>query len=296
VVEAQAMLPVTSRVEMRGDASDPNPISQIPDGNLPKIWSKLMDRLLSIPGYRKLFKKAYPNKKFSELQFADAANAIGRWEREAYTFVDAPFDQDLKGNDDALTKTEKKGARIFYGKGDCASCHSGTLTTDQEFHNIAAPQIGPGKGSTKPLDPGRFIVTGQQQHKFEFRTPQLRNVELTPPYMHSGAYESLEKAIEHHLNPKRALENYDGSQLRADFRKELNNSPSVQKRLLKSLDWRLKVRAKIQRIRRHPLKLSDRDVDHLVAFLKAMTSPKAENNLENTIPSSVPSGLLEDGT
>lgn len=293
---AQAMFPVTSRIEMRGESDDPNPISQVPDGDFEGIWSAIMDRLLSIPGYRALFKKAYPNKKISELKFADAANAIGLWEREAYTFLDAPFDQYLKGDDGALTKEEKEGAKIFYGKGDCASCHSGTLTTDQEFHNIAAPQIGPGKGSTKPLDPGRFLVTGQEEHKFEFRTPPLRNIELTGPYMHSGAYHSLEKAIEHHLDPERALQKYDGSQLRSDFQAELHNSSSVQTRLLSSLDWRLQVRAYIQREPWHSLKITDDDVDKLVAFLKAMTSPQAEQNLMDTAPSSVPSGLLEDGS
>ena len=295
VLGAQAMLPVTSRVEMRGFPGDSNPISQIPDDQVNKIWSKLMDRLLALEGYRKLFKKAYPNKKLSELKFRDAANAIAEWEKDVYTLLDAPFDKYLKGDDSALTRKQKEGAKLFYGKAGCAGCHSGTLTTDQEFHNIAVPQIGPGKGSTQPLDPGRFIVTGRTDQLFEFRTPPLRNVELTPPYMHDGAYKTLEGAIEHHLNAPKALRSYDGSQLRPELRKELHNSKSVQRRLLKHLDWRMRVRARIQQRRWHPLKITDRDVDRLVAFLKSMTSPSALTVLKNDLPKSVPSGLLEDG-
>ncbi|MFB6374365.1 MAG: hypothetical protein ABEN55_14890, partial [Bradymonadaceae bacterium] len=130
---------------------------------------------------------------------------------------------------------------------------------------------------------------------FAFRTPPLRNCELTAPYMHSGAYKSIEAAIRHHLDPARSLANYDGSHLPPEVRGQVHNSPSVRRRLLKRLDGRIRVRARIQKIPGHPLRITDRNVDRLVAFLKSMSSPEATNNLEETAPDSVPSGLLEDG-
>lgn len=295
VVALQAMLPVTSRVEMRGFPEDPNPLARIPNDRPREIWSALMDRLLGYDGYRELFAEAYPSKDLDEMTFREAAKALAEFQKSAFTYVDAPFDEYLRGDEEALTREQKQGGMVFFGRGGCAGCHSGTLTTDQKFHNIAVPQIGPGKGGTKSLDPGRAIVTGRPSQRFAFRTPSLRNCELTPPYMHSGAYESIEKAIEHHLDPRRALAEYDGSQLRPEVRAELHNSDRVQERLLDRLDPKIRGRAQIQRQLGHPLRITDRDVDRLVAFLRSLTSPTAGEQLDEAMPESVPSGMLEDG-
>ena len=294
-VAAQAMLPVLNRLELRGPAHRPAPLSQIPDDRPAEVWASLMDRLLGYEGYRELFREAYPETPLQELEFRDAANAIAKFEKTAFTYLDSPFDRYLRGEDDALDRTQKLGARVFYGKGGCANCHAGGLTTDQEFHNIAAPQIGPGKAPMKPLDPGRYIVTGRPAQLFDFRTPRLRNVELTAPYMHSGAYETLEAAIKHHLDAPKALRNYDGSHMRPSFREAVHNGPGVREQLLRHLDGQMRTRASIQRQPGHPLRVTETDVDRLVAFLKSMTSPQAKLQLGRTVPVSVPSGLLEDG-
>ncbi len=291
----QAMLPVASRVEMRGFPDDANPISQIPDGRVREVWSALMERLLSHEAYRELFREVYPDRSLEDLKFRDAANALAEYQKSAFTYLDTPFDEYLRGDDEALTRRQKRGAVVFYGKGGCASCHSGELTTDQEFHNLAVPQIGPGKGSTRPLDPGRYTVTGRPDQLFEFRTPTLRNCELTAPYMHSGAYESIEKVIEHHLDPKSMLTNYDGAQLRPDFRERWRDREDVERRLLAGLDEQIRRRAEIQQQPDHPMYVSDEEVDELIAFLRSMTSPTAREKLEEETPESVPSGLLEDG-
>ncbi len=297
VVGIQALGAPQDPLEMKGAADKfHNPVSNITNDDSAEIWKRLRDRILSISGYPQLAQDAFPDKDLSEIHFGHFARAIAAFQKDAFTFLDSPFDQYLKGDDSALSDKEKKGADLFYGKAGCADCHSGTLTTDQEFHNIATPQIGPGKPPHKPLDPGRYLVTGQPKHKYAFRTEPLRNVELTPPYMHGGAYHSLREAVEHHLDAADSLRNYDGSQLRFDYEAQLHDSPETIDEVLSTLDPRMKIRARIQDKPWHPLRVSDKEVGQLVAFLKSMTSPTAENDLMATQPSSVPSGRLADGT
>ena len=80
---------------------------------------------------------------------------------------------------------------LFYGKANCSSCHAGALFTDHQFHATGQPQVGPGKAArfqSHSRDLGRFRVTGNIKDKYAFRTPSLRNVELTGPWGHAGAY------------------------------------------------------------------------------------------------------------
>jgi hypothetical protein len=89
-----------------------------------------------------------------------------------------------------------KGMKLFYGRADCADCHSGTFQTDLEFHAIGIPQIGPGFGGVGfqgREDFGREGVTGDPEDRYKFRTPSLRNVALTAPYGHDGFYRTLER-------------------------------------------------------------------------------------------------------
>ncbi len=108
---------------------------------------------------------------------------------------------------------------LFYtdrskGGADCSSCHQGDFFTDEDFHNLAMPQIGPGKGDGDgSKDFGRKRETGKMADKFAFRTPSLINVEVTGPWSHAGAYTSLESVIKHHLDPASAIANYDTSLL-----------------------------------------------------------------------------------
>ena len=121
-----------------------------------------------------------------------AANAIAAYEIATFTFLDAPWDHYVAGEHTALSDEAKQGALLFYGKANCGKCHSGNLFTDQAHHNICAPQLGPGKGDEAPLDLGRARETGEAADRFAFRTPPLRNVAVTGPWMHDGVYTTAE--------------------------------------------------------------------------------------------------------
>ena len=286
VVAVQAMFPVTSRDEMRGDEGDfdvsgkLNELALLSDDDLHGIWAALMERLLAIEGYRELFAAAYPDIPQEWLRFQHAANAIAAYEMAIFTQVDSPWDRFLAGDQEALSAGARRGASLFYGEAGCSECHNGSLLTDQEFHNLGVPQVGPGKGGEAPLDFGRGRVTGQDIDRYAFRTPPLRNVAITGPWMHNGAYTTLEAAVRHHLDPVSALENYDVSQLDPIMRDSVQSIPG----LLNNLDPLVA----------EPLELSDQEVADLLLFLQSLTSPSAAENACDLIPESVPSGLPLD--
>ena len=126
------------------------------------------------------------------------------------------FDRFLRGDRSALSRLEKRGMRVFYGKrrGNCASCHSGTFQTDHSFRAIAMPQVGPGKGdgTSGHEDFGRERVSGDPADRYRFRVPTLRNIALTAPYGHAGAFGSLEAMVRHHLDTVASLQAYDPAQ------------------------------------------------------------------------------------
>ena len=289
LLAAQAMFPVTSRDEMRGDRGDvdvngePNELAATVNSLLSRIWTQLMDRLFAIPEYQQMFQAAYPDTEIGAMGFQHAANALAAFQEEAFTFTGSPWDQYIEGDEDALDDDQKRGAVLFYGKAGCADCHSGTLMTDQEAHNLCVPQFGPGKDPDKPLDLGWGRVINDPKERFAFRTPPLHNVELTGPYMHNGAYDSLEGAIRHHLEANSMLESYVGENLRPDLRAELHNEQEDIDAILETADPAID----------DAPELSDEEVDDLVAFMRALTAPDARN-LEHVTPESVPSGLPLD--
>jgi cytochrome c peroxidase len=289
LLAAQAMFPVLSRDEMRGDRGDldvngePNELAATVDSLLNRIWTQLMDRLLAIPEYRQMFAAAYPDTDEGALGFQHAANALAAFQEEAFTFTDSPWDRYVAGEEDALSEKQKRGAVLFYGKADCADCHTGTLMTDQQAYNLCVPQFGPGKDPDKPLDLGWGRVINDPKKRFAFRTPSLRNVALTAPYMHNGAYDSLEETIRHHLNADQMLHEYTGDNLRPDLREELHDDEEDLEQILATADPAIDSAPK----------LSDEEIDDLVAFMGALTAPGADD-LEGVTPDSVPSGLPLD--
>lgn len=287
LLAAQAMMPVLSNDEMRGAkgetgiTGEKNEVGQIPGQNEEQIWAALMDRLLAIPGYRDLFAKAYPETPAESLHFAHAANAIAAFETDAFTLLDSPFDRFLAGEDTALDEAQREGAMLFHTKARCAACHTGKLFTDQLAHNIGVIPIGPGPDPVEIVDFGiAHRSNAGLDQKYAFRTPPLRNVALTAPYMHNGAYTTLEAAVRHHLNPERALDEYDASQLEPEFRGAVHDDELVRRDVKRTLSKALR-----------PLpRLDDKEVDLLVAFLHSLTAPGA-SQLAHLEPESVPSGL-----
>jgi cytochrome c peroxidase len=104
------------------------------------------------------------------------------------------YDHYEAGEKRALTSQQEEGLRLFRGKARCATCHSGSNYTDEEFHNTGVAWNGRGR-EQPPGDPGRLVVTGRSQDEGKFKTPTLRDIELTAPYMHDGSFKSLEEVL-----------------------------------------------------------------------------------------------------
>jgi cytochrome c peroxidase len=294
VLAVQALFPLQSAPEMVSTPGS-DPISDAAAvGNLvgPNgVWAQLVSRLRAIPEYVQLFQAAYPGEILSagDIAIVYAANAIAAFETSVFRADNSPFDRYLRGDRRALTATQLAGMKVFYGKGNCFACHSGVFQTDQQFHNIAMPQIGPGKGDGVDGrdDYGRQRVTKTVADQFKFSTPSLRNVELTAPYGHDGAYATLEAVIRHHLNPVQALNTYDTKQAVLPSRPDLDaldfiaqSDPSRRSQIAAGVELK-------------PVVLSARDVKSLVEFLKALTDPNSRN-LQSVYPDLVPSGLPLD--
>ena len=278
-VSALPMFPVLSRVEMRGTSG--NELAAVPDSLPKRTWAFLMQRLGAIPQYRTMFEAAYPGQTFDDMDFAHAGNAIGGWITDVFTFTNSPWDQFLAGNDDALTEQQLRGAQAFLGVAKCSQCHTGPMLTDQKFHNVAVPQVGPGfgDGPTGHDDSGRMRETHNLKNRYQFRTPPLRNVELTAPYGHDGAIVTLRGWVDHYTASDVKLRNYDVTQLEPALRGTLQPTTSD---ILLTRDSRLK-----------KLPLTTEQVDDITEFLKSLTDPAARD-LRSTVPSSVPSGLPVD--
>ncbi|MEX1056576.1 MAG: hypothetical protein WED11_02495, partial [Natronospirillum sp.] len=186
-----------------------------------------------------------------------------------------------------LPEQAQQGMALFYGRADCASCHSGLFQTDHQFHAIAMPQLGPGKAARfedHARDVGRAHVTGKAEDHYRFRTPSLRNVTATAPYGHSGAYAALEDVIRHHTDPVAHFENYA---------REL-----ALPKMPHGDDWRVMDNAEdraaiIAANELAPMALTDAEIEALVAFMETLTdSPSLDGRLGT--PSDVPSGLPLD--
>ena len=238
----------------------------------------LINKILAVDGYVPLF-RILSQTPIDEIGFEHAASAIAAFEVSAFTRLDTPFDRFLAGDDSALTEQQIDGAELFFGEAGCSGCHSGPLFTDQLAHALATPQLGPGK-SEDGFDRGRQLETGDPSDAFAFRTPPLRNVELTGPYMHAGTYDSLEGAIRHHIDPDHALVEYTGEHLGEVFQEQLLLDEDFFALAIESLSPEL---AGCETV-------VDEEVTALAAFLRSLTDDSARD-LSDVIPDSVPSGL-----
>lgn len=281
---AQAMFPVTSSAEMRGDPGE----NELADAaNNEAVWAGIMARLVGtsngtvggVAAYRALFQAAFPTVNFDLMTFAHGARAIAAFEAATWARFESPFDQFLAGNDGALSDSEKRGAALFSGRARCADCHSGPLLSDFRHHSIATPQLGPGAGG-EPDDRGRALETGDRRDDYQFRTPPLRNVELTAPYFHAGSFASLEDTIRHYRDPSDSLLDYQPSA----------NLPAAFQALVDTDATRNQARlASVDRIVGNGIRLSPAEISDLAAFLRALTDPAARTPVAP--PASVPSGL-----
>ncbi|MCB8949009.1 MAG: ScyD/ScyE family protein [Ardenticatenaceae bacterium] len=273
---AQAMFPVTSLHEMAGATLG----HLLPED----IRRGLMSRLYQIPGYTEQFEALFGT---PEPDITAVVAAIAAFERQ-FIMTNAPWDDYLAGDTTALTEQQKRGALIFYGEANtavnCASCHAGDLFTDLHFHNLLVPQLGPGKGHGPEGrdDWGHAAVTFDARDRFTFRTAPLRNVELTAPYFHSGAYPTLALAIAHHADINGMATSYDPSQF-------LPPAFYSSVRPYNATDQLATAAPELI----NGLPLTEQEIADLVAFLQALTDPAAVD-LHDFIPESVPSGFPLD--
>jgi cytochrome c peroxidase len=161
-LEEQALVPIESPGEMNQGLDD------------------LEKELNAVPGYVRQFQAVFG----TEVTGAGIARALAAFERSLVTKA-SPFDRYLTGEKDALSEEAQEGMRLFLGEAGCAHCHRGPLLSDQKFYRLG---VDPG-------DKGRGGITGKREDDYRFRTPSLRNVALTGPYMHDGSQKTLEDVV-----------------------------------------------------------------------------------------------------
>ena len=168
-LEGQALGPIQNPIEMDHKLED------------------CVTKLNKIAGYREQFRKVFD----TDVTPENIAKAIAAFERTVLS-GNAPFDRFKAGDKTALSDAAQRGLKLFFGKGHCSACHTGPNFTDDAFHNI-----GVGINKAKP-DLGRYEVTKVEGDKGAFKTPTLREIARTGPYMHDGSMKTLEEVVEHY--------------------------------------------------------------------------------------------------
>ena len=177
-LEGQALGPIQNPIEMEMKLDD------------------LIPKLNKIEGYRNQFRAVFG----TDATPAAVAKAIAAFERTVLS-GDAPFDRFKAGDKTALSAAAQRGMTVYFNKAQCSACHSGPNFTDGAFHNI-------GVGMEKPEpDLGRFAETKLAGDRGAFKTPTLREIARTAPYMHDGRLKTLEDVVTYydkggHPNPQ----------------------------------------------------------------------------------------------
>lgn len=291
ILSAQTMFPVLSPDEMAGHYQENDVAKAVRSGRITGeggAWSIISDRVAVIPAYRDMFNAAYPEIAAGrDIGFTDISNSIAAFVEFEWRADNSAFDRMLRGEAE-LTDAEKAGLDLFYGKAGCSTCHSGKFLTDQGFHAMGEPQVGPGKAErfeNHSRDIGRMRVTNRAEDAYAFRTPSLRNVMRTGPWGHAGAWTDIHAFLAHHANPAAGLGGYDRNQ--AVLPRLDNTKPDWA--ILDSTDQGAAIQAAAVSGRA----LSDTDITALVAFLQTLTDASAiEGRLG--VPETVPSGLPVD--
>jgi cytochrome c peroxidase len=310
---AQAHIPFTELVEMAGFTGTAGTISpefdQFDDGfgspvpppdasgfrNEP-IRQAVLVRLNATPAYRQLFGQIFSSVAAGgPIDFKMVGQAIGEF-TFSLTFANAPIDRFARGDRQAMTTAQKRGALIFFREGRCIQCHAvsgGANEMFSDFNNrvIGVPQIAPrfgvGQGNVIFDGPGRDEdfgleqITGSSADRYKFRTSPLRNVGLQPSFFHNGAFTRLRDAVVHHLDVRKSARGYSATLagIDVDLRARLGPIEPVLARLDPILDT--------------PIVLDSRDIDDLVDFVgNALTDARAAAaQLCQLRPLTVPSGL-----
>ena len=284
---AQAFIPPTERVEVAG--------FDFPGDNH-AIRNEVLNRLNSIPEYRQLFGRIFPEvRQGAPINFDMFGKATAEFEF-TLTFANAPIDLYARGLRFAMTEGQKKGALLFLGAARCVECHkvsgpANEMFSDFDQHVIGVPQIAPVPGD---LDAGNVTFDGPGQNedfgleqntgnpadRYKFRTSPLRNVGLQPTFFHNGAFTRLEDAIRHHLNVYASARAYNpvAAGVDRDLRRALGPIEPVLER--------------VDPILRTPIHLTETEFRQLVDFVRnGLLDPRARPEvLRFLVPRRVPSG------
>lgn len=170
-LEQQVLEPIQNPIEMGSDLT------------------ALVAELNAVPGYVAAFRGV-----FGTGVTADGiAQAIAAFERTIIS-NHSPWDRFMAGDESALTESAQRGVRIFNERAKCVTCHNGPNFTDNQFHALGLP-----KRDGLPDDPGRYAVTLNDEDMEAFRTPSLRQVADSAPYMHNGIFATLEEVLEFYV-------------------------------------------------------------------------------------------------
>ena len=240
-LELQSLEPLKAMEEMRGTAYPED-----------AAIDTVVARLQAIPEYVSLFEEAFGP---GPIQAEQLASAIAAFERSLIA-MDSPLDRFRAGDTDALTEQQRRGREAFDDVG-CDSCHEGTMFSDfglraegvREHPSLAEPDEGDGR--------------------FRFRTPSLRNVALTAPYMHNGVLETLEDVLRFYDERRSQNPNVANERGRRGDR----DTPRVDGRFRRVDD------------------MSESEMKDIIAFLEALT----DEDFDKVIPARVPSGLPVGG-
>jgi cytochrome c peroxidase len=159
------------------------PIQAAGEMNMP--LDQLMKRLGSIPDYKPLFVKVFPEEGMTPKTLA---KAIATYERTVVS-ERAPFDAWIEGDEKAISEQAKRGFAMFNGKAQCAACHEGWNFTNDGFQDIGLPSPDLGRAQ---------FVPGVIKMEHAFKTPGLREIARRAPYMHDGSLATLEQVVEHY--------------------------------------------------------------------------------------------------
>lgn len=192
-LEEQALLPVEDPIEMH------------------HTWAEVVDDLREHPEYPADFRRAFGISAKSEISKEYAAFAIAQFERSLISNGNSRWDQWVRG-EISFTEAELNGYDLFFDvspdlpDAECAHCHSAPLFTTNEYFNNGLDDV-PDLESFSDL--GRGAVTGIRFDNGKFRSPSLRNIEYTAPYMHDGRFQTLEEVIEHYNRGGNRTQNTD---------------------------------------------------------------------------------------
>lgn len=203
LLAAQSLFPMASPEEMLGQGS---PLSRV------EAWQAVMDRLFNGrlgASYKRFFREAFPG--VENFNIGHAGNAIAELERHHFLANNTPWDNYVRGQKKFMTERMKKGAVLFLSKASCTNCHSGDHFSSFGFQNVGVPQIGPGVKDGD--DKGRL--------DYRFRVAPLRNIALTAPYMHTGAFSTMWEVIDHYDHPMRSINMFNWDAKHPRYREDL---------------------------------------------------------------------------